>query len=138
VNDLVIQPGEKVLEEDFDVVWLRGWWRKPRGRLIFTTQRLVFQIPKPAGYTTTSTLSRELTNWTPVDIPRDALHGIEQARHKHEMALVVKTEYETHKFFVRDCDGWEKRLKQAMHDDGVAMQNLLDRLKPKDIPPPYR
>ena len=54
------------------------------------------------------------------------------------MVLVVTTEYESFKFLVRDLDSWEARLKQAMHDDGVAMQDLLDRLKPKDVPPPYR
>ena len=73
MNDLVIQPGERILKQEHDVVWVKSWFARLRGRLCFTTQRLIFENPKNPALTASQALTNELTNRVPIDIPRDSL-----------------------------------------------------------------
>ena len=50
----------------------------------------------------------------------------------------MSTRDEEFKFFVRDIKAWDAVLRQAIHDDKIALAHLLERLKPKENPPPYR
>lgn len=140
MNDFVLQPGEKVLEEDRHVVWIKSWLSKIVGRLVFTTQRLVFVVEKQPAFTASQLVANEFQNSVPVDIPRDALEGVVQGKHrKSDNVIVVKTESESFKFLVgRPWKEWEAKLREAMHDDKVALEHVLARLAPKDRPPPYR
>ena len=139
-NQLELQPGERVLKDDREVIWLMGWFAKPRGRLVFTTQRLVFELPKAVAVTASQALVNEVVNHTPIDVPRDRLDAVERGTYrKSDNVIVVRTEDEELKFLLRTpAKEWEATLKQALHDDKVALQHLLDRLKPKENPPPYR
>ena len=140
MNDFVLQPDEKLLEEDRDVIWLKSWLAKIRGRLCFTTQRLAFVVEKPPAFSAGSLIANEISNSVPIDIPRDALEKIEQGKHgKSDNVLVVKTEDATYKLLVKlPFKTWDARLRQAMHDDKIALDHMLARLAPKEKPPPYR
>ena len=140
MNDFVAQPGERVLKEDTHVVWIQSWLARSRGRLIFTTQRLVFALDKAPALSLGQAVQNEVTNQAPIDIPRDALEGIEQGKtRKSDNVLVVKTESEKFTLLLsQPFKDWEATLRQAMHDDKVALEHVLERLKPKDRPPPYR
>ena len=141
MNDLVIQPGEKVLKQTRDVIWLKSWFKKPRGRLCFTTQRLILEIPKQVAYTATQALANDLANHVPIDIPRDSLEAVERGKHRKKTnVLVVRTRDEEFKLLLISdtVEGWEHTLRQAIHDDKIALASLLERLKPKENPPPYR
>lgn len=140
MNDFVLQPSEKILKEDRQVLWLKSWLAKRPGRLVFTTQRLVFVVDKPPGFTASQLIANELANSVPIDIPRDALEAVEQVKHrKSDNAILIKTESESFKFLVgAPAKSWESTLREAMHDDKVALEHVLARLAPKDRPPPYR
>ena len=140
MNELALQPGERILKDDREVIWLKGWFAKPRGRLVFTTQRLVFELPKAVAMTASQALVNEMVNHLPIDVPRDRLAAVELGKYrKSDNVIVVRTEDEEYKFLFRTpVKEWEATLKQALHDDKVALQHLLDRLKPKENPPPYR
>jgi hypothetical protein len=139
MNDLVIQPGERVLKEERDVIWRKSWLGRVRGRLCFTTQRLIFEAEKAVALTASQALVNELQNRVPVDIPRDRLEAAERGKQGKNEVLVVRTEDEEFKFLLRTpVKEWEATLRQAMHDDKVARDHLLERLKPKENPPPYR
>jgi hypothetical protein len=141
MNELVIQPGERILKEARDVIWLKSWFKKPRGRLCFTTQRLILELPKQIAYTATQALANDIRNHVPIDVPRDSLEAVELGRHrKNDNVLVVRTRDEEFKLlFIGDhAKEWEGMLRQAMFDDKVALESVLERLKPKQNPPPYR
>ena len=138
MNDLVIQPGERVLKEEQDVIWRKSWLSRRLGRLCFTTQRLIFEVPKAIAMTASQALANELTNRVPVDIPRDALESVQVGTGKHANRLVVSTRDEEFTFVLAGVKEWEAVLREAMHDDKVALAHLLDRLKPNHNPPPYR
>jgi hypothetical protein len=139
-NDFVIQPGERVLKEDSHVVWLKSWIARVQGRLIFTTQRLVLALDKRPALSLGQAVQNEMTNQAPIDIPRDALEAIEQGKTRRTTnVLVVKTENEKFTLLLsQPFKDWEATLRQAMHDDKVALEHVLEKLKPKDNPPPYR
>ena len=138
MNDLIIQPGERILKEESEVMWRRSWLAKPRGRLCFTTQRLFFEVPKQVALTGSQAIQNELTNRVPVDLPRDSLEEVERTQHGKHDALIVRTRDEELKFLFLNVKEWEAMLRQAMYDDKVALADLLERLKPKEPPPPYR
>jgi hypothetical protein len=140
VNDLVIQPGERILKEDRNVVWIKSWLSRTRGRLCFTTQRLLLEIDKPLALSASQVIANELTNRVPIDIPRDALEAVERGKtRKSDNVLVVKTESEKFTLLLTTpWKEWDATLRQAMHDDKVALEHLLAKLKPKENPPPYR
>lgn len=140
-NELALQPGERILREDPDVVWRKSWLSRLSGRLVFTTQRLCFAIARPPAFNAGQFIANEVRNFTPIDIPRDALAGVERGKvRNNDNVLVVKTEDETFQLILLHTPykDWEATLRQAMHDDKVALEHVLDRLKPKDRPPPYR
>jgi hypothetical protein len=141
MNDFVVQPGERILKEDHGVVWIKSWLARHRGRLLFTTQRLVFALDKTTALTASQAIANEIANQAPIDIPRDALEAIERGKtRKSDNVLVVKTESEKFTLLLsQPFKEWEATLRQAMHDDKVALEHLLAKLKPKDPPPPpYR
>ncbi len=138
MNDLVIQPGERVLKQEENVVWRKSWLSRRVGRLCFTTQRLILEVPKQIAMTASQALANELTNRVPVDIPRDSLESAEIAKHGRRQVLLVQTRDEEFKFFVRALEEWEAALRQAIHDDKIALAHVLEQLKPKQNPPPYR
>ena len=140
MNALVLQPGERIVKDDREVIWLRGWFAKPRGRLCFTTQRLVFELEKAVALSAGQALANEMINHLPIDIPRDRLEHVERGIYrKTDNVLVVRTEDAEYKFLLKTpVKEWEATLKQAMHDDKIALEHLLGRLKPKENPPPYR
>jgi hypothetical protein len=138
VNDLVIQPGERVLKEEDDVVWRKSWLSHRIGRLCLTTQRLILEVPKQMAITASQALVEEMTNRVPLDIPRDSLETAEIVKHRKREALVVTTRDEEFKLFVKDLKAWEDALRQAIHDDKVALAHVLEQIKPKQNPPPYR
>jgi hypothetical protein len=140
MSDFVLQPGERVLKEDTNVVWIKSWIGRVHGRLVFTTQRLVFALDKAPALSLGQAVQNEMTNHAPIDIPRDALEAIERGKmRKSDNVLVVKTESEKFTLLLaQPFEDWEKTLRQAMHDDKVALEHVLERLKPKAPPPPYR
>ena len=138
MNDLVIQPGERILKEEERVVWRKSWLSRRVGRLCFTTQRLILEVPKQVAISVGQAIANEMSNRVPVDIPRDALESAEIVKHGKHDALLVSTRDEQFKFFVVDSKAWDAVLRQAIHDDKIALAHLLDRLQPKENPPPYR
>ena len=138
MNDLVIQPGERILKEEENVVWRKSWLQRRNGRLCFTTQRLILEVPKQFTMTASQALVDEMTNRVPVDIPRDSLDKVEIVPHRKREALLVSTRDEEFKFFVKNLKEWDAVLRQAIHDDKIALAHVLERLKPKENPPPYR
>jgi hypothetical protein len=138
VNDLVIQPGEHVLKVEEGVVWRKSWLTRRVGVLYFTTQRLLLALPKARFMTGSQALLEAMTNQVPVDIPRDALESAQIVKHGKRSALLVATRDEKFRFFVAELREWDAVLRQAIHDDRVALAHVLDRLKPKQNPPPYR
>lgn len=140
MNDFAIQPGERVLKEDTNAVWIKSWLARMHGRLVLTTQRLVFALDKTPALSLGQAVQNEVTNQAPIDIPRDALEAIERGKtRKSDNVLVVKTESEKFTLLLsQPFKDWEATLRQAMHDDKIALEHVLERLKPKDRPPPYR
>jgi hypothetical protein len=138
VNDLVIQPGERILKDEEGVLWRKSWLSRRVGRLCFTTQRLILEVPKQVAISVGQAIANEMSNRVPVDIPRDSLDKVEIVKHGKREALLVSTRDEEFKFFVRDMKAWDAVLRQAIHDDKIALAHVLERLKPKENPPPYR
>lgn len=135
MNDFQLQPGEKRLEEERNVLWRKSWLSRQLGTLVFTTQRLAFIVDKPPAFSAATLVANGMRDSVPVDIPRDALEAIERGKHD---TLVVKTESERFQFVVDVFARWDARLREAMHDDKIALEHVLARLAPKEKPPPYR
>jgi len=137
MNDLMLRPGERVILEAGDVVWLRGWFRSRVGRLVFTSERLLFEVRVDAALS--PYIVRELKRRVPVDLPRDSIITARHEVYRGRDVLTVATEYEPLRFAIGTvAHAWEKTLRQAIRDDQAALQAVVDALRPRTPPPPYR
>jgi hypothetical protein len=132
VNRFRLDPGERVLCSS-PAIWIRSWWRRPRGQLTFTSQRLAFEIDRPRGG---HAGLGELVEHLPIDVGRDRLVTVNLARVKMRTDLVVKTDYETYAFAELPYDDWYRTMHDAIEADQTALAELVQRLEDARAPGP--
>jgi hypothetical protein len=129
-------PGERVLVAE-DATWLRSWWRRPRGRLYFTTQRLVFEQDIQTSGVAGIVAINEMRNRVIVDVGRDRLNSAALETHKRKLVLTVKTDDERLMFaHLRSPQHWLSVLQEAIEVDRTAVAELVARLEQNAAPGP--
>lgn len=121
---------------EHDAVWIRSWWRRPYGRLYFTTQRLVFEPPMPRSYHPGIAAMQELRDQFPIDVGRDGLNAVSVTEHRHRPVLAVKTDYEVFMFSGLPNDEWRATMHEAIESDRSALAELVQRLERNAAPGP--
>jgi hypothetical protein len=130
-----LEPGERTLCED-DAVWMRSWWRRPLGRLFFTTQRLVFEPEIPRSGHPGIAAMQELRDHCPVNVGRDGLNAVSITENRKRRVLAVKTDHETFMFAGLPNEEWEATLRAAIESDRSALAELVQRLERNAAPGP--
>ncbi len=122
-------PGERVLLRA-DATWLRSWWRRPRGRLYFTNQRLVFELDIQTGGVAGIAAINEMRDRFPIDVGRDGLNSAGLERRRNQVVLRIKTDDEILHFAnVRVPEDWVTLLQAAIEADRTAIADLVARLE---------
>jgi hypothetical protein len=135
VNRFKLEPGERVLCSNA-AIWIRSWWRRPHGRLTFTTQRLAFELDRTRTAHPGFAAIEELREHLPIDVGRDRLVTVSLVQVKRRTDLVVKTDYETFAFATLPNDDWYRTMHDAIEADRSALAELVQRLEAARAPGP--
>jgi hypothetical protein len=127
--------GERTLREN-DAVWMRSWWRRPLGRLYFTTQRLVFEPELHRSGHPGIDAIQELRDHFPINVGRDGLNSVSITQNRHRTVLAVKTDYEVFMFSGLPNEEWEATMRDAIESDRSALAELVQRLERNAAPGP--
>jgi hypothetical protein len=130
-----LEPGERTLREN-DAIWMRSWWRRPHGRLYFTTQRLVFEPEIPRSAHPGIVALQELREEFPVNVGRDGLNAVSITEHRKRLVFAVKTDDETFLFAGLPNEEWERTMGAAIESDRSALAELVQRLEQNAAPGP--